>query len=151
MSTNTYGLGGTEVKLDANEAIQEIPQNKTLFVEKLTSDTPIKPEIVKGLKTVDDVFEHFKPHVDIDFETNEGSTKKENLNFKNLGDFGIKGITNQSLFLKDLSTEKDQYIRIIKQLKTNKILKAALTDPEAKEALKNAIKGLLDELNQTKD
>ncbi|MCW3788880.1 hypothetical protein [Plebeiibacterium sediminum] len=151
MSTNTYGLGGTEVKLDSNEAIQEIPQNKTLFVEKLTSDTPIKPEIIKGIKTVEEVFEHYKPQVNIDFETNDGTTQKEILQFKNLGDFGVKGITNQSPFLKDLSTEKDQYIRIIKQLKTNKILKAALTDNEAKEALKNAIKGLLEELNQTKD
>ncbi len=151
MSTNTYGLGGTEVKLDANEAIQEIPQNKTLFVEKLTSDTPIKPEIVKGLKTVEEVFEHYKPNVNMDFETTDGATHKESLQFKNLGDFGIIGITNQSPFLKDLSTEKDQYIKIIKQLKTNKILKAALTDNEAKEALKSAIKGLIEELNLTKD
>ncbi len=149
--SNTYGLGGTEVKLDANEAIQEIPQNKTLFVEKLTSDTPVKPEIVKGLKTIEEVFDHYKPQVNMEFETAEGTTKKETLAFKNLGDFGIKGITNQSAFLKDLSTEKDQYIKIIKQLKTNKILKAALTDDEAKSALKSAIKGLIEELNETKD
>jgi len=151
MSTNTYGLGGTEVKLDANEAIQEIPQNKTLFVEKLTSDTPIKPEIVKGLKTVEEVFEHFKPQVNMEFETADGTSKKESLHFNNLGDFGLKGITNQSSFLKDLSTEQDQYIKIIKQLKTNKILKAALTDNEAKEALKSAIKGLISELNQSNE
>jgi len=151
MSTNTYGLGGTEVKLDANEAIQEIPQNKTLFVEKLTSDTPIKPEIVKGLTSVESVFEHYKPHVDMEFETSDGITKKETLNFSNLGDFGVKGITSQSSFLKDLSTEKDQYIKIVKQLKTNKILKAALTDPEAKTALKSAIKGLIEELNLAKE
>ncbi len=67
MSTNTYGLGGTEVKLDANEAIQEIPQNKTLFVEKLTSDTPVKPEIVKGLTTIDDLFNLYKPQVNMEF------------------------------------------------------------------------------------
>ncbi len=151
MSTNTYGLGGTEVKLDTNEAIQEIPQNKTLFVEKLTSDTPVKPEIVKGLKTIDDVFDHYKPQVNMEFETSEGTTNKETLKFQNLGDFGVKGITNQSSFLKDLSTEKEQYIKIIKQLKTNKILKAALTDEDAKTALKSALKGLIEELNQSKD
>ncbi len=151
MSTNTYGLGGTEVKLDANEAIQDIPQNKTLFVEKLTSDTPVKPEIVKGLTTIDDVFNHYKPQVNMEFETAEGTTNKETLKFQNLGDFGVKGITNQSAFLKDLSTEKEQYIKIIKQLKTNKILKAALTDEDAKTALKSALKGLIEELNQSKD
>ena len=69
MSTNTYGLGGTEVKLDANEAIQEIPQNRTLLVEKLTSDAPVKPEIVGDLKTIEDVFENFKPKVEVDPNT----------------------------------------------------------------------------------
>lgn len=148
MSTNTYGLGGTEVKLDANEAIQEIPQNRTLLVEKLTSDAPVKPEIIGDLKTIEDVFENFKPKVEIDLENSDGSVKKETLKFNNLGDFGIKGITNQSQFLKDLSTEKDQYIKIMKQLKTNSILKKALKDEEAKAALLDEIQSLIDEINQ---
>ncbi|WP_346882945.1 hypothetical protein [uncultured Algibacter sp.] len=148
--SDTYGLGGTEVQTDANEAIQEIPQNRTLFVEKLTHDQPIKPEIVKGLKTVEDVFEHYKPEVDVDFEDSDGVTKKETLNFSNLGDFGAKGITRQSQFLKGLNTEKEQYVKIIKQLKTNKILKAALTDPEAKVALMESIRALISEIEENK-
>lgn len=150
MSDNTYGLGGTEVKLDAAEAIQEIPQNKTLFIEKLTTDAPIKPEIVKGLTSVEEVFDHYKPNVTMEFETAEGTTKEEALNFSNLGDFGIKGITAQSSFLKDLTQEKEQYIKLIKQLKTNKILNSALSDEEAKTALKSAIRGLINELNDNK-
>src|SRR5690606_40760867 len=118
--SETYGIGGTEVQSDANEAIQEIPKNRTLLVEKLTDSQPIKPEVVKGLKTIEDVFEHFKPEIDVDFEDEDGVSKKETLSFKHLGDFGSKGITKQSKFLKDLNTEKDQYIKIIKQLKTNK-------------------------------
>jgi len=43
--------------------------------------------------------------------------------------------------------EKEQYQKIIKQLKTNKILKAALDDPEAKNALMETIEGLINELN----
>ena len=43
--SDTYGIGGNEVKSDAAEAIQDIPQNRTLFVEKLTQDQPLKPEI----------------------------------------------------------------------------------------------------------
>lgn len=145
---DTYGLGGTEVKTDANEAIQEIPQNRTLFVEKLTQDQPIKPEVVTGLKTVEEVFEHYQPEVEVDFEDADGVEKKESLNFKNLGDFGGKGITRQSKFLKDLNTEKDQYLKIVKQLKTNKILKTALESPEAKESLLEAIRALLTEIQE---
>lgn len=147
---DTYGIGGNEVKTDANEAIQEIPQNRTLFVEKLTNDQAIKPEIVKGLKTIDDVFEHYQPEVEVDFEDTDGVERKETLNFKNLGDFGDKGITRQSKFLKDLDTEKDQYIKVVKQLKTNKILKAALDNPDAKEALLESIRALLTEIDTNK-
>jgi|SRR5690606_20254929 len=149
MASN-YGIGGNEVKLDANEAIFEIPQNRTLIAQKLTGDTPIRPELVQGLNTIEQVFEHFKPTVKVNFENAEGAMKNEELKFANLGDFGVKGITNQSKFLSNLETEKDQYQKIIKQLKTNKILKSALDDPDAKQSLLETIQDLIAELNSNK-
>ncbi|MDY8138325.1 hypothetical protein [Aquimarina sp. 2201CG5-10] len=148
MSGNTYGLGGTEIKTDASEAILEIGQNKTLLVQKLTNDQPIKPEVVSGLTSVEAVFENYKPEIDVDFENADGVESKETLKFNNLGDFGKKGIVNQSKYLNDLSTEKDQYLKVVKQLKSNKILKTALADPEAKEALIRSIESLIAELQQ---
>lgn len=145
---SNFGIGGNEVPLDANEAIIEIAQNRTLIAQKLTGQAPIRPEIVEGLNTVEQVFEHFKPEVKVNFEDAEGATKFEELKFKNLGDFGIKGVTAQSKFLTDLQMEKEQYQKIIKQLKSNKILKAALEDPDAKGALMETIEGLINELNQ---
>jgi hypothetical protein len=129
------GIGGNEVPRDANEAIAEIPQNRTLIAHKLTANDPVKPELVEGLTTIEKVFEHFKPEFKVDFEDADGAVRMENLRFKNLGDFGTKGITGQSNFLSGLETEKDQYQKIIKQLKTNKILKAALEDTEARVGL----------------
>lgn len=145
---DNYGIGGTEVKLDANEAIVEISHNRTLFAEKLTQQTPVKPEIVQGLTSVEDVFEHYKPTVNMLYHDAEGRTIPENLEFHNLGDFGVKGITAQSKFLNDLATEKEQYLRIMKHLKTNKILKAALADPSAREALLGSIRQLLADLKK---
>ena len=72
------------------------------------------------------------------------------MKFKNLGDFGIKGITQQSDFLSDLETEKNQYQQIIRQLKSNKILKAALEDPEARQALFHTLQALIQELDNIK-
>lgn len=144
------GIGGNEVPLDANEAIAEIPQNRTLFAQKLTAADPVKPELVEGLTTVEKVFEHYKPEIKVDFENAEGAIKMENLIFKNLGDFGTKGITGQSNFLTGLETEKDQYQKIVKQLKTNKILKAALEDPDAKKALQDTLQSLIKELEENK-
>lgn len=145
-----YGIGGNEVKVDANEGIIEVPQNRTLVAQKLTADAPLKPELVEGLHTVEQVFEHFRPEVKVGFENAEGATKNEMLNFRNVGDFGVKGITAQSPFLSELETEKEQYSRIIKHLKTNKVLKAALEDAEAKRALIDSIERLIAEL-ETKE
>ena len=149
MSDN-YGIGGNEVKTDASEAFADIPQNRTLIAEKLTKDAPVKPEIIYGLQTIEDVFKHYQPTVSVDFQDADGMTKKENLSFKTLADFGVKGITEQSEFLKDNTTQKEEYIKIVKQLKSNKILKTALSDAEAKSALLNAIHSMIEELKTNK-
>ncbi|MGB0949885.1 MAG: hypothetical protein ACPGU0_07255, partial [Marinirhabdus sp.] len=115
-----------------------------------TNDPPVKAEIVKGLKTIDDVFGHYKPNVEMEYTNSDGQTSKEKLYFNHLGNFGRNGIINQSEYLKDLDTEKEQYVKIVKQLKTNKILRAALTDPEAKQALLNSLNTLISELEVSK-
>src|SRR6516225_5516599 len=63
-----YEIGGNERRIDTSEAFVDISPNKTLFVQQLTEQEPIKPEIVEGLKTVEEVFKHFKPKVSVDFE-----------------------------------------------------------------------------------
>jgi len=145
-----YDIGGSEVKGDASEAMGELPQNRTLMVEKLTKDPPIKPEVVEGLKSAEEVFEHYAPTIEMDFSDSEGGSRSETLNFKNLGDFGTKGITNQSEFLKGLTAKKEQNQKLIKQLKTNKLLKKALEEEEYKAALLNAINALIKELEDNK-
>lgn len=147
---DNYGIGGNEVKTDASEAFADIPQNRTLMAEKLTRDAPVKPQIVHGLQTIEQVFQHYKPEIGVDFQDEDGVTKKESLKFTNLGDFGVKGITEQSDFLKDNTTRKDEYVKIIKQLKSNKILKTALADPDAKAALVEAIHSMIAELKNNK-
>ncbi len=144
----TYGIGGTEVPNEANEAMSEIAQNRTLMIEKLTDEAPFKPEIVGGLTSIDDVFNHFQPSVDVEFEDAEGGTKDEKLAFKGLADFGVDGITAQSNFLQDLTSQKDQYLKILKQLKSNKLLRKALENKENKEAMLNAIFALIKEIEE---
>ncbi|MBX2903392.1 MAG: type VI secretion system contractile sheath small subunit [Chitinophagales bacterium] len=147
---SSYGIGGNEVKGDASEAIADIPQNKTLVIEQLTADAPIKPGIVEGLQTVEDVFAHYKPEVEVEFQKEDGSNAKEALSFKNLGDFGVKGITSQSGFLKDLNTQREQYAKIGKQLKTNKLLRSTIENDDTKAALIDALRALIQELDDNK-
>ena len=59
------------------EGFVEISPNKTLFIQKLTYDEPNKPEIVEDLQTVEAVFEHFRPQVDVSLDKEDGSTTKD--------------------------------------------------------------------------
>lgn len=130
------------------EGFVEISPNKTLFIQKLTNEDPIRPEIVEGLETVEQVFGHFKPNCDVELDKEDGSTTKENFQFGGLGDFDVKSLTNQSAYLKNLSLENDAYLKIIKQLKTNKSLKNVIENPETRNAFVNALKALAAELEE---
>lgn len=143
----SYEIGGNERKIDVSEGFVEISHNKTLFVEKLTDQDPIKPEAVAGLKTVKDVFAHFKPNCDVEFEKEDGSIVNENLRFSNVGDFNAKNVIHQSKYLRDVNLEKDMYFNIIRQLKSNKALKRILDNKDTKEAFINVLKSLAEELD----
>jgi hypothetical protein len=144
--TEKYSIGGNVRETEAFEAFADIPQNRVLLAEKLTHDAPVKPQIKEGLTNVEEVFDHFKPKVAVEFETEEGSLKKEELYFKNLGDFGVKGITAQSNYLGDLTMKKEQYQKIIRQLKSNKLLKQALGNSETKQSMLAILHTLIQEL-----
>ncbi|MBU2949236.1 hypothetical protein KO493_00790 [Tamlana agarivorans] len=150
MASNKVGLGGNVTDIDAGEALNEIPQNRTLIAGKLTPNTPIKPVAVEGLRSVDAVFEHFQPEINIAYEDKEGGTINEVTRFTNLGDFGKKGITESSDFLKGLEIESEQYNKVIKQLKTNKVLKQALQDETSKAGLISTLELLIEELSASK-
>ena len=74
MAIYDYGIGGNEVNVDANESIADIPSNRTLLVQKLTDEAPVSPETVYGLQTVEDVFEHFSPSVNVEMQETTART-----------------------------------------------------------------------------
>ncbi len=145
---SNYEIGGNEVKPNTSEAIAEIPENRTLLVEKLTSDEPINPEAVTGLTNIDQVFAHYKPQVDVEFSNEEGQPINETFHFTNVGDFDVKKLTEQSKFLKSVSTQKEFYDNLIKQLRSNKVLQRALESPDSKTAFIEALQEVLNELNE---
>lgn len=145
-----YEIGGNERKIDTSEAFADIAHNKTLFIQKLTDNEPIKPEKVEGLKTVQEVFNHFKPNVNVAFEKQDGTPVSEKLQFGNLGDFSVKNIINQSNHLNNVNIEKEMSLNVIKQLKSNKTLKATLDDAETKDAFISALKNFVAELEENK-
>lgn len=145
-----YQVGGNEIKVDANEAINEIQHNKTMLVSQLTSEEPIQPEAIGGLTNINEVFRHFKPTVGVAMTDMEGVSVNETMKFGKLDDFTPKGIIRQSEFLNKLSIQQEQYSKIMKQLKSNKVLQTMLADQETKGALIDVLKNVAAELEAKK-
>ena len=148
MAVMEYGIGGNEVKIDASESIAAIPENRTLIVEQLTSEEPVNPEIVSGLTNIDQVFAHYKPQIDAEFENAEGQPVNETFLFKSVGDFSIKNMTEQSAFLGGLNNETTFWESVKKQLRSNKALQRALENPESRQAFLDSLQGILAEINE---
>lgn len=146
MAILEYEIGGNELKIDASEGIANLPDNRSLIVEHLTADEPTTPEAVQGLTSIEAVFNHFQPNIDVEFENEEGQPVKENLRFANVSDFSVKNMTLQSEFLRNLNQEKNFYSAVEKQLRSNKVLQRALEDPETKAAFIAALEGVRQEL-----
>ena len=151
MALYDYGIGGNEVKVDANESIADIPSNRTLLVQKLTDDAPVSPEAVYGLQTVEEVFEHFSPSVELEMQNDKGEDVNETMAFKNLGDFNAKSIKEHSEFLSRLDVEKEQNIKIARQLSSNKALLKALKDPETRQAIIDLLEASVDEIKNAEN
>lgn len=149
MAILDYEIGGNEVKIDASEAIANIPENRSLLIEQLTAEEPVNPEAIEGLTTIEAVFNHFSPNVDVEFENEEGQPVKENISFATTADFSVKNITQQSEFLNSLDAQKEFYEIMTKQLRSNKVLQRVLEDSESKEAFITALSALKKELETT--
>lgn len=150
MATGQPGIGGNIQPTETAIAIADIPSTRTLMAIKLTPDTPLKPEIKEGLTDISQVFEYYKPSIEMEFESEQGTMRKETLRFNGLSNFGVKGITSQSSFLNELNMKKEQYQKIIRQLKTNKLLQQVLTDKNSKQHLIQALHVLIQKLEEAK-
>jgi hypothetical protein len=144
-----YDIGGQERKIEVNEGISDIPQNRTLLIEKLTDEAPLSPQIIPDLKSINDVFAFFKPSKELEFETADGSGKTEQLRFTSLASFGRQGITRQSAYLSELSHQCEDLQKFVRQLKANKILRTLLENKEAKAAYLSCLNALINELEQS--
>lgn len=144
-----YELGGHEVKQGTGgEAVNALDQNKTMLISKLTGEDPLKPEFHTDLKTINDVFDRFKPEADLEFEDADGSPVNNTLQFRSVGDFGKKGLIKNSDFLQDLEAQRSEYQKFIKMLKI-KQMNNIINDADAKQAYINALQSMIDELADT--
>jgi hypothetical protein len=133
-----------------DDSVVSILQNRTLIAEKLTESAPLRPEVVHGLQNIKQVFQYYKPEVNVRFEDAEGFVKNETIKFTDMHDLLPGAIAAQSEFLTEKTLQKEQYLSIMQQLRSNKILAAAVGDTEGKKTLLAAIHSMIDELKNNK-
>ena len=73
---------------------------------------------------------------------------EEEFRFQNLGDFTPKSLTQKSDYLQLLSVEQEQYNKIVRQLKTNKILRNMLENDQTRAAFVEVLKEVAQELEK---
>ncbi|MBU1820544.1 MAG: type VI secretion system contractile sheath small subunit [Bacteroidetes bacterium] len=141
---------GGNVDPNANkgyEKIEALPPSRTLYVAPF-NNMPDKQK-VNGLETMESVFEYFKPEVEVEFQNEEGAPVFETIQFGKMKDFDPKGMTEQSPFLKEVAGKEYNYDRFYKNLKNNRQLQKALSDPASRAAYLNAIQRMIDELKES--
>jgi hypothetical protein len=148
MAKSKVTIGGEIVKQNGVEAIKDLQENRTMFIQKLTQNPPSKPDIVENLKTIDDVFNHYKPSAEVKFKDKEGSSISEELRFGALADFSLNGLTEKSPFLGNLKMQSEVYQQIMLEMKGNNRLKKALTDEKGKSAIVKALMAIIKELEE---
>ncbi len=141
---------GGNVDPNANkgyEKIEALPPSRTLYVAPF-NNMPDKQK-ANGLETMESVFEYFKPEVEVEFQNEEGAPVFETIQFGKMKDFDPQGMTEQSPFLKEVAGKEYNYDRFYKNLKNNRQLQKALSDPASRAAYLNAIQRMIDELKES--
>ncbi len=90
MAIIDYEIGGNIVSNSGGEAVLKIPCNRTMLVEQLSFNAPREAEIVYGIKSTKELFEHFKPLADFTFKIDCGTGEKvinEEIPFNKIEDF----------------------------------------------------------------
>lgn len=149
MIDDNIGIGGNAVEQEANEGIADIPGNRTLMVNQMTAEEPGVPEIVDHLYTIEDVFKYFDPNIDVNFQDKEGQDVTENFQFANVGDFSVKSMTQRSPFLNNLSIRKEFYEKVVKQLRSNKVLQRVIANNDTKTAMLIILKELRKQVEES--
>ena len=148
MSKTLYGyqIGANINEKEAGASVQVVPDNKTLIAMAFNDDHDSEVEPV-NLKSMKEIFAHYKPQREVEFKDLEGDGAEINLQFNQLKDFTKEGIIAQSPLLQQLEQQEDIYAKFTDILQTNEKLRNVLTSEEGKKDILELIDLLISELD----
>jgi hypothetical protein len=150
MSKSLYGyrIGADVKEQEAATGVKLVPDNKTLLALALNDnhDDDVNPTRLKSMK---EIFEHFKPSREVVLKTEDGGSEELLLKFNSLSDFSKEGIIEQSQILKDLEEKENVYSKLHDALRNNAMLQTVLSNDESKKEFLELLQILVEELNET--
>jgi hypothetical protein len=146
MTLDKYQIGGGIESFEKEDAVSNIPSNRTLVALQLTEHLPSKPEMVEGMFSIERVFEHFKPVLTIKIKNVDSFEVTQEIRFSSMKDFTLPGITAQSFILKELTTAKSLYNDIFNSIKGNLRFRSLLSNPQSKKKLDATVRWILADL-----
>lgn len=129
-----------------SEDIIDIAPNRTLIAGRFTIDAPIKPQMVHGIETVEQIFDQYNPSISFEFEDESGKIRNESLKFRAIDDFTMESIVNQSPFLTNCLFKEKNYLKIAGLLQNDKNLIDVMNDREKRAAVKQLLQHLISKL-----
>ena len=140
---------------ESNAKVSPLDNNKSIVIDQYTSDVESGDfELFEGAKTMQDVFNHFKPSVNVEFTDEEGGSVSEQLHFNEMRDFEANGgkgnLVTNSPFLSGAKSKIDVSAKIRKQIESNSRLRNILKDEKGKAELKELLEELLKEIKEQK-
>lgn len=135
--------GGTEF-------FAKISQNRTLFVEHLTTESSVRPQVVYGLQTIDQVFDYYKPQVIVNVADTDGGMVEETILFNSIDCFNVLAIAKKSKATQQLQDRRDAAYEALHQLQKNQSLNKLLEDDEGKASFTTLVDLLIEALESDK-
>lgn len=133
--------------------VNAISQNKTLYIGQFT-DRVSDPELYQNATNINQVFQHFKPDVTVDFQNEDGDTHEETIRFNEMKDFEVNNgngqLVTNSAFLLNLKSSIDANAKMKKQIEQSKRIRDILGNNQSKQELREVLQYLLDELENSK-
>ncbi|WP_299434379.1 type VI secretion system contractile sheath protein TssC [uncultured Maribacter sp.] len=104
---------------DSRNGISNIPTNKTIYINQFTAKAPTKPNLVKGLKKLNQIFKYYTPTNEIIIEDYLGAFINEIFVYKELKDFNPENILKSSNVLLQLKQQQLECLELLKAAKKN--------------------------------
>jgi len=142
-----YQIGANINEKDAPQGVKLVPDNKTIIALPLNDDPDDTADPTR-LKSMKEIFAHYKPEREIVLNTKDGESEEMTLKFNRLKDFTKDGIIDKSPLLQSLQEEEGIYAKFADVIQNNEKLRGVLANQEHKKEFVDLLEALIEELNE---